>query len=191
MFEGLSGGDSRSTRPGEPVFGGLLRAVIVPFAVLAGAGFVASVAVHLASWTPVVLPTWVMGLHVGIFVVWLPAVLVSRPLVADYPQRDFLRASLRGAPRWMYRAVQFTMVYAIVNFVIFIATGVRGGEASTRGFSGHWMLFYGAAAAILYSALHAVDERRICPNGHVASREAHFCERCGAALPSAPGGRAG
>jgi len=34
-----------------------------------------------------------------------------------------------------------------------------------RGFSGHWMAFYSAALAILYSAAHAKHNGWRCPNG--------------------------
>ena len=189
MFDGLSSGGRRSA-PGEPVIDGVLRPFLVPFALLAGAGFVASVVVHVLSWTPLVLPEWVMGLHFGIFVVWLPAVLAARPLTADRPQRDFWRAALRGSPAWMRQLVRLTLAYAVLNFIVFLATSFGREGAPTRGFSGHWMAFYGAAAAILWSALHAVDERRLCLNGHVTSSTARFCEICGAGVAPTTGARA-
>jgi len=48
--------------------------------------------------------------------------------------------------------------------------------------SGHWMVFYGLSAAVLYSALHAaeIDRGRKCLNGHAVSAVARFCELCGA-----------
>jgi hypothetical protein len=49
--------------------------------------------------------------------------------------------------------------YAIINFLLFIAVAPSGGHGANpptvvwRGFSGHWMAFYSAAFAILYSAV--------------------------------------
>jgi len=50
-----------------------------------------------------------------------------------------------------------------------------------RGFSGHWMIFYGAAFAVLYSRIHAPElyRERKCPQGHTASPTARFCSECG------------
>ena len=48
-----------------------------------------------------------------------------------------------------------------------------------RGFSGHWMVFYSAALAILYSAANTVDANPRLTNGHSASPNATYCTRCG------------
>ena len=72
------------------------------------------------------------------------------------------------------------------EFAIFIIAAPKGGSgpmppAVVRGFSGHWMAFYSAAAAVLYSATHAVDrdQGRRCGNGHAVGPLALFCEQCG------------
>ena len=53
-----------------------------------------------------------------------------------------------------------------------------------RGFSGHWMAFYSAAAAILYSTwvVSKQDPADRCRNGHWALPTASYCEACGAQL---------
>jgi hypothetical protein len=76
--------------------------------------------------------------------------------------------------------------YGFLNFAIFLLTAPKDGSGPmspviVRGFSGHWMVFYSAAAAVLYSATH-VDDRdqgRRCGNGHAVGPLAHFCEQCG------------
>lgn len=58
--------------------------------------------------------------------------------------------------------------------------------AVIRGFSGHWMAFYAAAFALLYSRVHAPEfhrERR-CPQGHPVSPTAGYCPACGLAVPA-------
>jgi hypothetical protein len=59
----------------------------------------------------------------------------------------------------------------VFNFVLFLASSapkqpIHHAPLSTiRGFSGHWMLFYGAAFAVMYSRIHAPQlyQARKCP----------------------------
>jgi hypothetical protein len=125
-------------------------------------------------------------LHAGIFVVWFPAVMVSLRLTRDFKQKDYWKAALRGCPTWMKYMVYGFFGYAILNFAVFIASAPKGSSgpmtpSDVRGFSGHWMFFYSAAAATLYSGAHAHerDEGRRCLNGHMVSPLAKFCEECG------------
>jgi hypothetical protein len=168
--------------------------VLTPFLLLSVIGLVLSLIAHTAALLglPQPLGAAAGGLHMGIFVVWLPAVLVSNRLVADYKQKDYWKAALRGCPQWMRRMMFAFCGYVVVNFLTLIAVapprGVGGGaNAPTvvfRGFSGHWMAFYSAAAAVLYSAIVGArsDPARRCPNGHPVSLSASFCESCGAAI---------
>jgi hypothetical protein len=129
-----------------------------------------------------------MVLHLGIFVVWIPAVLAQYPLVRGHDRRNLWRALLRGAPSWTRTAVMVLFGYAFVNFgigLLFTAAKPVGGPAPLRLFSGHWMLFYGAATAILYSARHASDVDARCPAGHSVPAAARFCPTCGAATRQA------
>jgi hypothetical protein len=156
---------------------------------------VLSLIVHTAALLrlPQPLGSSAWGLHIGIFVVWIPAVLVSNRIVRDFKQKDFWKAALRGCPDWMRWVTHAFLAYAVVNFVVFMLfTPPRGGfandeRAAFRGFSGHWMAFYSAAAAILYSAIVVAhsDPARRCPNGHPVSPSASYCESCGQAVSEA------
>lgn len=173
-----------------------MRLILMPFVLLAGIGLVLSLIVHGYALLGIPCPfgevAW--ALHVGIFVVWFPAVIASQKLTKDFKQKDFWRATLRGCPKWMRHLTYFFFAYAIVNFILFMVIDIGGGlEKSTengtppnifRGFSGHWMAFYSAAMAMLYSAIHAKehDETRRCLNGHPVSPSAKFCEECGAVV---------
>jgi hypothetical protein len=64
--------------------------------------------------------------------------------------------------------------YTILNFIVFVASAPKSGGGGSmppqvvRGFSGHWMFFYAAAACLTYSAL-MVETREVgrrCTNGH-------------------------
>jgi hypothetical protein len=129
-------------------------------------------------------------LHIGIFVVWIPAILVSSRTTKDFKQKDFWKAALRGCPPWMKHLTYLFGGYAIINFLIFIyleRSGTGHGEndlIKLRGFSGHWMAFYSAAMSTLYSAtqIEKFDRQRRCRNGHPVSPLAKFCEECGASV---------
>jgi hypothetical protein len=62
---------------------------------------------------------------------------------------------------------------------------VDPGEGTTiRGFSGHWLVFYGLAFATLYSvqARPQLLDGVKCPNGHDVDPMAQYCSACGARI---------
>ncbi len=170
-----------------------MNILLLPFMLLAAFGFILSVLVHVSALLGLPVPggdtAW--GLHIGIFVVWLPAVLVSTRTARFTNQKNFWKVTLSGCPPWMRKALYVVFGYAVLNFIIFILarkqqTGVPS-TADFRGFSGHWMVFYGAAFATLYSVRRAPQllQDRTCVNGHSVSGEAQFCPECGVALSNA------
>lgn len=161
-----------------------MKTLLRPLIGAAAVGLVLSLVVHLTAVAGVPSPlggaAWI--LHAGIFVVWFPAVLVSRVLTRDARQGDFWRVALRRCPPWMRYMTYGFFGYAVVNFVMFVLGlfGHRDDEfASLRGFSGHWMAFYAAALALLSSYVRADTAVRRCVNGHAASVTANYCEMCG------------
>lgn len=168
-----------------------MKVILFPFLVLAACGLALSVGAHLTGLVGATTPggKLVWGLHLGIFVVWIPAVIVSLRTTRYAVQKDFWRVALAGCPVWMRRALNVLIGYAVLNFAVFIVTSV--GESAQpvgdappsviRGFSGHWMVFYGTAFAVLYSRIHAphLYRERRCPEGHQASALARFCSECG------------
>jgi len=155
-------------------------------------GFAASFLVHVLALAGLPSPfgsaTW--ALHIGIFVVWAPTVLVAQRMAKNVKQADFWKAVLRGCPPWVRTGMYIVGGYTIINFVLFVAQITSYPKNNVpelieyRGFSGHWMTFYYVAAASLHSAvrLGATTQRR-CPQGHEVSPFANYCERCGAQLP--------
>jgi hypothetical protein len=162
---------------------------------LAACGFLLSLDAHIMALAGLSLPggNWVWGLHIGIFIVWIPTVLVSRQAAQYANRKDFWKVVLAACPVWMRRALYIIFGYAILNFILFLPTtgthklqkGVSPPPSVIRGFSGHWMAFYGAAFCSLYSAINAPNlfRERKCPNGHPVSPTAHFCPECGYAFP--------
>lgn len=147
-------------------------------------GFVASVAIHVASFFFNItdrFPT-IFWLHIVILPIFLFAMVVSRSQWRERPTT--WRKALPYAPRWLRILTVVCFIYAGVNFAIFMAYTLEGSperrddgtfivenhgqfvreidEAEyhrlqafvARGFSGHWMLFYTVSAAMLLSATH-------------------------------------
>ncbi|MDW7695837.1 hypothetical protein R9C00_25195 [Flammeovirgaceae bacterium SG7u.111] len=163
-----------------------------PLFFLAVTGWVLGLTVHLLSVANIDLTEkapYVWLLHIGIFAVWLPAVLELRNNKEFKKYRDeatndsmnpvaFYKLIFSKTPTWFAILALGGFAYAMINFMLFITSqaGVpdiqegqyvlhNHGEIlrtiteqeyhhykanEVRGFSGHWMAFYGMAAAILF-----------------------------------------
>jgi hypothetical protein len=185
---------TRAPRPSE-VFASLLadsvpqwlKPLLWMFIGLSAVGLVLSLWVHVgAVMGRRVAPEpffWI--LHLGIFVVWFPVVFITQRRVGKVRRKDFWKVVLKGSPEWMRYVVYGFLGYAVVNFSLFMAQAPTGGSGADqpiitwRGFSGHWMAFYSAALAILYSAAMESKNAQRCVNGHPVVPNASFCQRCG------------
>ena len=155
--------------------------------VLAAVGLLLSIAAHIASIVGLLPPggNLVWSLHVGIFVVWFPAVMVAYRINRGRPQSEMWKNVLSGCPTWMRYVGYGLFGYAIANFVWFFATTAPAKTAAPiseiRGFSGHWMVFYGTAFAILLSAYRKprLLMKQRCSKGHDVSSTDVFCPTCG------------
>src|SRR5262249_44828982 len=100
------------------------------------------------------------------------------------------KACFAGCPTWLRWMTTAFGTHAILNFIICLAVvqaapPVAGAPAPPVVFamaSGHWMFFYSAAAATLYSYLvvRRVGPAGCCPNYHPVSPATVYCEVCGA-----------
>jgi hypothetical protein len=164
-----------------------IRPFLWVFVLLSGIGLVVSLWVHLGAvmGRRVAPEAFFWMLHVGIFVVWFPAVFVAQRLVGNVNRKDLWKVVLKDSPDWMRYMVYGFFGYAVVNFLFFMTKAPSGGSGANppavvrRGFSGHWMAFSSAALAILYSAARAEGSSPRCANGHVALPNAIYCTRCG------------
>jgi hypothetical protein len=166
--------------------------LLYPFIALSALGFILSVLAHIASWLGLHVPEASFVLHIGIFVVWIPTVLIANSLAKNHDRKDYWKVVWRGAPKWAQYLMYGIFYYAMFNFVLFFLPifGVinvpdQDMSVSEMKFaSGHWMVFYSAALLTLYSAtqIRKKDLIRKCPNGHEVSLEATLCEKCGRLL---------
>ncbi|MFC5431087.1 hypothetical protein ACFPTO_20110 [Paraburkholderia denitrificans] len=142
---------------------------------IAAIGLALSVVVHGASLLGVDVMSrvpYVWGLHVGIFIVFAPAVMLARRRFGARPALADLR---RAFPDWVQALVAVFFAYALFNFYVCLVSmdgnpAIKAGQyvlenhgrivrslsaaeytslraRVARGFSGHWMLFYFAAVA--------------------------------------------
>jgi hypothetical protein len=169
-----------------------MTAFIYPFLILASAGFVAVLSVHVAALAGSTMPfaRFLKFLFPGIFVVWLPTILVMNRLTRDFKQKDIWKAALRGCPVWMQRVQYFICGYAFFGaFVLplFYGGGMNSPQNSARAMSAIALTFYSIATCVLYSASRAdrFDVSRRCANGHRVAPLAKYCEECGAPVVSA------
>ena len=137
------------------------KLIIAPFVVLAIAGFVLSVWIHVAA---------ILGhqaapdgmffvMHVGIFVVFFPAVFVTAKRVGRTRGKDTWKHILRGAPEWVRYMVYTVWAYGAVSSLLSFPhgvshkSGIHFNVTTWRYFSVGWMIFYCTSFGMLYAAL--------------------------------------
>jgi hypothetical protein len=165
-----------------------LTRVLPVFEGLAIIGFILSVMVNVGAltsrWTP---PNYFWVLHVGIFVVFFPAIFVAQKRVGSTHRKDFWKVVLNGAPDWMKYFLYAVFAYAAAIGVPSWIRAVQQTSGPPRSsgfndwteFSVVWMVFYWASFTIFYSAMR--EERLLprCVNGHRVTPGSNFCGACG------------
>ena len=152
---------------------------------LAAAGFLALLTIHIAALAGITAPSVILKVIVpGLFVVWVPTILVLNRSTKEFKNNDYWRAALRACPKWMRIAFSVITVYGFVGtFLVPLLLGenVDAYGGSAKGMSGFMMAFYAITVCVLYSAtrVEEFDRNRRCPNGHHVSPIARFCEDCG------------
>ena len=135
--------------------------VLLPLFVYAACGLIPSMAVHLLSIAGVQPggDALFFGLHIGIFPLWLPVVIIAQKLPRGTAKADFWQVALAGCPSWTKSMTYGFFAYAFVNFALFLLnapTGKQSGgpppSCGWHGFSGHWMAFYSAGLAVVTTA---------------------------------------
>jgi hypothetical protein len=177
----------------------VIQISLLALMVYAAAGLILSLAVHLLSFAGIQLggDTLFFALHVGIFPLWIPVVLISMKLAGGMPRQSSWgtgnswsswKVMLSGCPPWMQYMTYGFFIYAIVNFAIFIFLAPSGKQIGGsppavvwHGFSGHWMAFYSAGLATITTAYRRglANLTPKCPNGHSISYGDKFCPVCG------------
>lgn len=167
-----------------------MLSLIYPFLILACAGFVAVLTVHISALagSTTLFNELEKLFFPGLFVVWVPSILVMNRLTREFKQKDTWKAALRGCPTWMRRTLWIVVGYSWgAGMLILVFGGDRNSPLnSARAMSAIALTFYSVAVGILYSATRApsLDRSRRCLNGHPLAPLAKFCDECGS--PVAP-----
>jgi len=126
-------------------------------------GWISSVTVHIMSITEGDITEkypLVMGLHAGVFVVWIPMFLYLNKDkdFKQLQQAGFLQRSnpfatfevmFKNAPTYLKIIAIAGFIYVPINFMMpALEPDVKVNTG--RLFSGHWIAFYGVALASLY-----------------------------------------
>jgi hypothetical protein len=91
-------------------------------AIIAMTGLLMSIACHLMGWLQMD-PPWgksVFILHIGIFVVWLPLVMLANRTMPKGAERNNMKHLLAELPGWVRVACSVLFAYAMLHFVYFI-----------------------------------------------------------------------
>jgi hypothetical protein len=159
------------------------------FFYLAILGWLVSIAIHvLAIFDQIGDSDAIFLMHLGVFVVWLPAILSLRAEQKEKNEGQATRQIPLSLFIDIFKRIPLPIailaiagfVYALINFVLFMTTNAVNGtpthigdiymlqnrgeqvkiltaqeylhlkSAVVRGFSGHWIAFYGLAVAFLY-----------------------------------------
>jgi len=171
----------------------IMAKIAYPFFLLACIGFTVTLAIHVATLFGVTYPFehLLRFIGPGLFIVWLPTVLIMSRLTGDFKQKDLWRAALRGCPGWMRKAQWVIFGYAWIGFFalpVLYGGGMGLPANNARSMSAVLLAFYATAAAGLYSAIRVdtFDVSRRCLNGHRVGSLAKYCEECGAPVQMTP-----
>lgn len=146
-----------------------LKALSRPFSLwtifffVACIGWCASVVLHVFSIFGISPGPSALMLGLGIFAVWLPFIIrvkTENPTSEESgwsgmrSQRVNINQIFKHAPKWMRVVAIAGFVYAFISFFLVMYMNTPKHEGITaldvRGFSGHFIAFFGVAAAGLY-----------------------------------------
>jgi hypothetical protein len=93
--------------------------LLLPLMVYAACGLCLSLAVHILSFFGIQLGgnALFMALHIGIFPLWIPVVLIAQKMFGGAQRKDFWKIALSGCPPWMRYMTYGFFIYAIANFI--------------------------------------------------------------------------
>jgi hypothetical protein len=159
------------------------------FLTLSGIGFAVSLLINIASMMGRRIPPegFLPILHIGVFVVWIPAVFLVKQKVGYVRGPDVWEKALKGSPDWMRYLLWTVFCYGFISFLGFAVLHSMAGSTDAdfsewRLFSDVWLMFYAAAFALFYAAGAEITGSSQCINGHAALRNANFCTQCGQPL---------
>jgi len=134
------------------------KPLLLPLAVVATLGLSMSVWVHLAAWEgQKAVPEWAFFLlHLGIFVVWLPAFFILKAR-SNGNVSDLWNSVTGSGNEWLSALYRAVLLYAVlIEVITMFHPGKRHSPeldpGGALGFSTIWIIFYFVGAATLFTA---------------------------------------
>ncbi len=137
------------------------------------------------------IPEVKLCLAAGFLIVGFPAAFLLRMSLQVYPLKMHGKLMYAGCPAWMRHLTKGLFAVGLAIFfsplILDLELGDEGllGPGTSLGLGGFGIAFFAPVFAQAYSAqrLDRVLANRRCPNGHLVSPTARFCEECGQAVP--------
>jgi hypothetical protein len=136
------------------------------FAALGLLGFIASAVVHVYGLLrfPSPFGSWGWALHVAIFPLFFPLVYYANKTKPEDAGRDNITHLMKNLPAPVRLISKIIFLYAILNFALFMFQTSQYPKKGVpewltqRGFSGHWMVFYGVISCG-FLGLHLLERK--------------------------------
>jgi len=127
-----------------------------------------------------------MLLHVGIFVVALPTILLMRRITDATRPKDLWKLLKVASPPWLRTLSSASGIYFVLIFIVFAVVhkgpepaGAPMSRTTLVMFSSGWLGFYTNLTAYIHAGLRVESMRLRCPNGHSVNPSSRYCEECG------------
>lgn len=157
----------------------MTKLIATPLAIVAAIGWVFTLVASIAGLAGVQISGSLVGVvFVGMFPLWLCAILYMNVMVKGARSTDLWKAAFRGCPNWLRYAIWGSWGYSLLTFAL-IATGRT--EAGGVGFIG---VFYASSLGVFVTAATLGTEPARCANGHALGPFDKFCAECGGPRPS-------
>lgn len=172
----------KPTKQSEIPLWSVPRPILQFVAAIAALGLAVSLWAHVGALLgrTVLVEHWLTALTIGIIVVWFTAVFAG--MVATKSGMQSSSAFFAGCQAWMKYGLYGLFFYVLVNFFLSNSMNEKHEGLTAldwRSFSGHFMLFYAAAFAVLYSRMRLEAKPRRCIQGHLVPSDATTCASCG------------
>lgn len=167
----------------EPLFGGW-RILLIPLISLAALGLVASLYIAIQSFMGRKFGMQIFTLHVGVFVVFAPAVLLMIFVQRQGGSgKDIWKDLLSQFPGWTKYLFYGLFAAAVIATTITGRAGVQNDSSGVLGFAGVWAIFYGSSLLTYIAAYRMrVAVLHGCPRGHGVEHGSRRCGECGRPL---------
>jgi hypothetical protein len=153
---------------------------LVPLMVVALVGFLLSLFVYIESWMGKIFGLGIFSLHVFMFLVFAPAVLIVVSIGKKTGNtKNIWKDIFGGLPPWVKYCAYGLFGLAMITSIL------SGSHAKpvTLGFASAWMIFYGLSFSIYWSAYNLkVQVLQACSKGHLNSKRSMNCADCGRPL---------